>query len=194
MQHATQVTQEQNYRCYISGLSQHVTTDDLSNRFSSFGKVSRVSISTDKNGVTRGFGHFTLYTTINGYNKCNPLYLVFANLYNGPLTWNYHPRPIPLLYTPFKIIFLPITVLSTFQNTKWKESKLSIKPALPSYIDKLKQEWNTSLPQPLPKLSRKESKRLSTCAIHGDNMQPIKDTDPLRMGWKKESMEDPFVS
>ncbi len=32
-----QVTREQDYRCYISGLSQNVTTDDLSNRFSSFG-------------------------------------------------------------------------------------------------------------------------------------------------------------
>jgi hypothetical protein len=61
---------------------------------------------------------------------------------------------------------------------------LKIKIATPSYIEKLEKEWATPLTVAPVKLTKKESKRLSN-AIHGDNMTHIKDTDALRMGWKK---------
>jgi len=77
-----------------------------------------------------------------------------------------------------------IAVISVFQNAKWKGSQLKIQIATPSYLQRLQKEWQT--PQHTEKihLTKKESKKRST-AIHGDNMTPVNDLDPLRMGWKK---------
>lgn len=64
-------------------------------------------------------------------------------------------------------------------------SKIKIqKSSSPSYKERLEKEWLEPQKQHTQILSRKESKKQST-SIHGDNMLTIKDTDPLRMGWKR---------
>ncbi|KAI9354958.1 hypothetical protein BD770DRAFT_436137 [Pilaira anomala] len=63
-----------NKRIYIGGLPASVTENEITERFSKFGKVNKVTVAKNVEGECRGFAHMDIFTTTKQWDSCLGVY------------------------------------------------------------------------------------------------------------------------